>query len=215
MGGSKIAEARIHGVYGTRGEPGKANTPGARTGAVSWTDKNGNFWLFGGGGYDAMGHVGDLDDLWEYDPSTHEWAWKSGNATVGPPPHDGRPGAYGKLGLFARGSLPGARSEAAGWVDQAGNLWLFGGIGHDFDANVGSLNDLWEYRPTLNEWAWIGGSNKVSKSVGWPGVYGVLGATSPPPGPEAVPSPPHGPTKAETSGSSEEAVLTGMATLST
>jgi N-acetylneuraminic acid mutarotase len=177
MGGSKIAEARIHGVYGTRGEPGKANTPGARTGAVSWTDKNGNFWLFGGGGYDAMGHVGDLNDLWRYSPSTHQWTWICGSATV--EPKSSRPGLYGTLGVFTRENVPGAREQSVSWKDSAGNLWLFGGTGNDADANVGALNDLWEYRPDINEWAWMGGSEKASKSVGWPGVYGIRGAHTP------------------------------------
>ena len=38
---------------------------------------------------------------------------------------------------------------AVSWVDGTGNLWLFGGIG--------GLNDLWEYNPATNLWAWISG----------------------------------------------------------
>ncbi len=36
------------GIYGTKGTPDPANIPGARTGATSWTDNDGKFWLFGG-----------------------------------------------------------------------------------------------------------------------------------------------------------------------
>lgn len=34
-------------IYGTKGVASLVNTPGARWGAVSWTDLNGNLWLFG------------------------------------------------------------------------------------------------------------------------------------------------------------------------
>jgi hypothetical protein len=45
------------------GSPAASNVPGARDSAVSWTDKNGNFWLFGG-----SGSVGFFNDLWSYQP---------------------------------------------------------------------------------------------------------------------------------------------------
>ncbi|MCW3120004.1 MAG: Kelch repeat type 2-containing protein [Chitinophagaceae bacterium] len=53
------------GVYGSLGSPAASNKPGARRTAVSWIDASGNFWLFGGDGYDA-GTVGPgrLNDLW-------------------------------------------------------------------------------------------------------------------------------------------------------
>ena len=37
------------GVYGTLGVPAAGNNPGSRTNQNTWTDKAGNFWLFGGG----------------------------------------------------------------------------------------------------------------------------------------------------------------------
>lgn len=54
------------GTYGIEGEFAVANMPGGRVEAASWTDKDGNFWLFGGDGYDAKSNVGELGDLWEY-----------------------------------------------------------------------------------------------------------------------------------------------------
>ena len=36
------------GVYGTLGTPAAGNIPGGRLDAASWTDDNGNLWLFGG-----------------------------------------------------------------------------------------------------------------------------------------------------------------------
>ena len=46
------------GVYGTKGVASSINVPGARSGAVSWTDNSRNLWLFGGYGY-ATGTSGD------------------------------------------------------------------------------------------------------------------------------------------------------------
>src|SRR5580704_14532683 len=52
------------GVYGTIGISAATNIPGSRQSAVSWTDKYGNFWLFGGWGFDASSNLGSLNDLW-------------------------------------------------------------------------------------------------------------------------------------------------------
>jgi len=74
VGGSNTGEAK--GVYGTLGTASTSNVPGARGDGiaggtpVSWSDTQGNLWLFGGNGYDANGNDGDLNDLWKYQPST-------------------------------------------------------------------------------------------------------------------------------------------------
>ncbi len=145
------------GVYGTLGVPASGNVPGSRSGAVSWTDKSGNLWLFGGGGWDSKNVPGILNDLWEFNPSTSEWTWMGGSSTVG------QPGVDGTLGVFAAGNIPGSRSGAVGWVDSNGDFWLFGGGG----------NDVWKYDPSKNEWAWMGGSSTVQL-----GVYGTLGTAA-------------------------------------
>lgn len=69
VGGSNTGGAK--GVYGTLGTPSASNVPGARGSqgiAVTWKDSSGNFWLFGGVGYDSTGAQGDLNDLWRYQP---------------------------------------------------------------------------------------------------------------------------------------------------
>src|ERR1051325_8674983 len=68
----------IPGQYGTQGIPSTANTPGARRGAGYCRDKSGNFWLFGGEGYDHIGNFDKLNDLWKYNPLTNEWTWVKG-----------------------------------------------------------------------------------------------------------------------------------------
>jgi len=56
------------GFYGTQGVPADSNVPGARTGAVSWIDANGYLWLLGGSGYASSQTLGELNDLWFYQP---------------------------------------------------------------------------------------------------------------------------------------------------
>ena len=64
------------GVYGTQGTTSSSNVPGARSDSVSWIDRNGNLWLFGGAGIDSAGTQGDLNDLWKFDGTN--WTWVSG-----------------------------------------------------------------------------------------------------------------------------------------
>jgi N-acetylneuraminic acid mutarotase len=178
MGGSSVVN--LAGVYGTQGTAAATNIPGSRVSSVSWTDSSGNLWLFGGYGYDANGNTGWLNDLWEYNPTTNEWAWKGGSNAVpagctANAQNCGQPGAYGTQGTAATTNIPGSRYSSVGWVDSSGHFWLFGGEGMDENGNVSHLNDLWEYYPTTNQWAWINGSSYIGSSYGQPGVYGSLG----------------------------------------
>jgi len=171
------------GVYGTLGVPAATNNPGARDSAATWTDQNGNFWLFGGFGYDSLNGVGDLNDLWEFNTSTKEWVWLGGNSTLPIPQFpNGAPGVYGTLGTASSGNIPGGRTNAVTWTDIDGNLWLFGGEGY---ATVNSLtgniffNDLWEFKPSTKQWTWMGGDNQTGiTNSGQPGVYGTLAVSA-------------------------------------
>jgi hypothetical protein len=162
MGGSNVANQT--GTYGTKGTPAPGNVPGTRNSAVSWTDANGNFWLFGGSGYDSTGPGGYLNDLWEY--SNGEWTWVSGSNMAN------QAGTYGTEGTPASGNVPGARENAFSWIDSSGNFWLFGGYGLTAAAG-GNLNDLWKY--SAGEWAWVSGANFVNQL----GTYGTEGTPAP------------------------------------
>jgi N-acetylneuraminic acid mutarotase len=147
------------------------NNPGGRWNAASWTDDSGHFWLYGGDGYYAIGAPGAFNDLWEFDPSTNEWAWMGGSSTGGSDCPTGfcvHQRVYGTMGTPAAGNNPGSRDEVATWTDSSGNLWLFGGSIPGILLTY--LNDLWEYFPSANEWAWMGGDSTLDQ----PGVYGTL-----------------------------------------
>ncbi len=142
------------GVYGTQGTPSAGNTPGARVHASTWTDQEGNFWLFGGSGFDANDQYGFLNDLWEFSPTTRQWAWQGGSATIAsctPPLVSltcGNTGVYGSEGVADAANTPGGRDSAMSWTDANGNLWLQGGEGYDGLGQYGDLNDQWMIAPT-------------------------------------------------------------------
>jgi hypothetical protein len=80
------------GIYGIRGKPSATNKPGARYSSASWTDFDGNLWLFGGRGYDGD-VLGYLNDLWRFNRATNEWTWISGDNFAY------QPGIYGTKGV--------------------------------------------------------------------------------------------------------------------
>lgn len=156
-------------VYGTLGNASNANTPGARLRPVSWTDDNGNLWLFGGTGYDRDFSYGELSDLWKFNRTTSQWAWMKGNDTYG------ATGIYGTQGVASSNNYPGGRQGAVSWKDTQNNLWLFGGNGQDSSLGTGTLDQVWKYSIATGNWTWVKGS---SSSYPAP-VYGSVGASGP------------------------------------
>ena len=164
MSGSNVINQNC--VYGTRGTPAPANVPGARPGAVSWTDTSGNLWLFGGGyGYPASGDIGRLNDLWRWDGT--DWTWMSGSDVKD------QNGVYGTRGTPDPANVPGGRGNDVTWTDASGNFWLFGGCGMPASGGSGYLNDLWKWDGT--NWTWMSGSDVISQN----GVYGTRGTPDP------------------------------------
>lgn len=126
------------GVYGNQGTASAGNVPGARYSASAWTDSSGNSFLYGGYGYDAAGELGYLSDLWQFNPSSGQWAWISGGNG------NDYDGAFGTQGAISASTAPGARQAPNSWIDSSGHLWLFGGVGYGASGN-GYLNDLWQF----------------------------------------------------------------------
>lgn len=164
-GGSNSIDAP--GVYGTLGTPAAGNVPGARSGATA-VAISGSLWLVSGVGFDSAGNFGGLNDAWNYNPATGQWTWVSGAKTVD------AIGVYGTKGIAAAANVPGARAGANSWTDKSGSLFLFGGAGLDSAGDIGSLNDVWKYRPSSGKWIWVGGSNTIDAK----GAYGSLGTAS-------------------------------------
>ena len=147
------------GVYGTLGVAAAGNTPGARQYALAWTDKAGNFWLFGGIGFDAQGTLGEMNDLWRYSPGAGQWTWVGGASSAN---------TYSGL------SWPVCRERSVGWTDTAGNFWLYGGAS---EANL--ISDLWTFSPVTGQWT------EKGQGVGLPyppanqtPIYGTQGVAS-------------------------------------
>jgi N-acetylneuraminic acid mutarotase len=163
-GANTVSQA---GVYGVKGTPDPANVPGARRDSTSWVDGAGNLWLFGGAGFDQAGLRGWLNDLWRYD-ANGEWTWMSGANTIY------QFGVYGVQGVPDHANVPGARKDSITWIDGAGNLWLFGGVGYaSFNAG-GRLNDLWRYDAN-GVWTWMSGADTGDEI----GAYGIKGTPDP------------------------------------
>ena len=169
MGGSNGISS--NGTIGAQGTGSVANIPSARDGAVTWADPTtGHLWLFGGFGYTSSGtSTGYRNDLWRFDPATGIWTWMTGNSTS-----NSLVGTYGTLGVAAAGNTPGSRQVSATWTSTTGDLWLFGGYGYGSNM-IGQLGDLWRYRPSTNQWAWMGGT--ATNGVGYSpnGIYGTQG----------------------------------------
>lgn len=174
--------------YGTLAVPAASNLPGARWGAAfAINPANTTVWVFGGQGLDSAGHLGLLNDLWKYDIAGGTWTWMGPtNSNVGQ-----NNGVYGTQGtpLAANAAGPGGRQVATLWVDHAGNVWLFGGLGLDSAGtrnpralsglSAGTvipdgalLNDLWKYNPGTGQWTWVsgGGTTGLADQTG---VYGT------------------------------------------
>ena len=164
-GNATHTTSTLGGVYGTQGVTTNTNFPGARAPSAFWQDASGNFWMFGGAGSFPSG--GNANDLWKYNPTANLWTWMHGSNLAN------QTGTYGTQGVSASGNMPGARGASCYWVDLSGNFWLFGGGGYGSSTN-GSLNDLWKYNPTTNEWTWVKGSSGVSQL----GTYGTLGVSN-------------------------------------
>lgn len=149
-------------LIGGSNQPQMVNTtsmPGGRQQMAFTTDAQGNFWLFGGAGFNGPGKsFGLLNDLWRYAPGTGgtagTWTMISGQNLVN------QRGNYGTQGTPSTNNVPSGRFGSACWWDSNGNFWLFGGVG--FSAQLGPgeffLNDLWEYSPSANTWTWVSGA---------------------------------------------------------
>src|SRR6185437_6369224 len=152
----------VKAIYGTKSQAAASNTPGSRSGFITWVDSDNNLWLFGG--YTVYAGENFLGDLWNYNTTSNMWTWISGDSTPN------KMGNYGTKGYSSDTIFPSSRHGGAGWSDNQGNIWLFGGIRGDYYP----ANDLWKYNISNNEWTWVGGSSSSNGA----GIYGIKGIGS-------------------------------------
>ena len=157
-----------NGVYGTQNSEASANIPGARQASTTWTDTNGNLWLFGGYGYPATGVSGYLSDVWKYNISTSKWTWIAGTNVIG------SYADYGTVGVETASNHPGARQMSIGFTKDDGRFGLMGGWGYVSLNNFGRLNDIWTFNPSTGNWTWEAGQNHQDPLAN----YGVLNTTA-------------------------------------
>jgi N-acetylneuraminic acid mutarotase len=162
--------AQVLGVYGTQGVPHPNNKPGARSTSATFAPSNGNLWLFGGGGWSSSSTSGFLNDMWKFDTLTKNWTWMKGSNVTDALPF------YGTKGVSAANNDPGARRWPSGWVDAAGDFWIYGGFINN-GIGFGLLNDLWKYKISNNQWTWMGGVSTTNQKSSF-GIQGVFSTTS-------------------------------------
>jgi N-acetylneuraminic acid mutarotase len=136
--------------------PGMGPTPGLI---------KGNFYVFGGTGFDKTGKLSQLNDLWTYELSSDKWTWLSGDDKIR------ALGSYGTQGVPSQANTPGARCYAAHWFDKKDNLWLFGGILQGYEGSArAQFSDLWMFNTNTKEWTWVSGEKKVNDAGSYTGT---------------------------------------------
>lgn len=94
-----------------------------------WKDGCGRLWSFGGfdGGlpYNLM---------WAFDPQQNQFCWVAGGM------QSSQPGTFGTMLVPSATNYPPALGGNVGFVDAAGNFWMFGGT-----TGTTNYNTLWRY----------------------------------------------------------------------
>ncbi len=136
------------------------SSPGGRKYPATWTDFNGNLWLFGGYGLTFTTGLTppatQLNDMWEYVNTQNYFGsfynyWQNLKPALGP-------------------GGPSPREGAVTWTQPGagGDLFLFGGE----DQLLNFYNDIWRYNIAGNTWTLVrGGANNS-------GVYGTQGTAA-------------------------------------
>src|SRR5690606_35509624 len=76
---------------------------------------------------------------------------------------------YGNQGEEAAANTTGTRIKMTAWADNAGNLWLYGGV------NLPLYADLWKFDTTSLKWTCLQGANLLNT----PPVYGQMDVPAP------------------------------------
>lgn len=154
-------------IMGNKGIASSTNTPGGSYESVSWTNSN-KLYLFGGSGNSTyIEGDGYLNTLWEYDLSTNNWKWVSGDSATD------RGAVMGTMGVPSVTNYPGSRMGSILW-QYNNKVYMYGGSGYITTPGGGQLGDLWMYDFTTSYWTWVSGTNQYDKT----GTYTIMGESN-------------------------------------
>ena len=153
-----------HADYGTLQIPSPTNEPPARYSCGYWNDTAGNLWIYGG--------VSAPADMWMFNSQSMMWTWMSGDSSMSITDSV----IAAPKGVYSASNSPGWLGYGFfTWVTPDNHLWLFGGNYKSIFYDVN--NCLWQYDPTINQWAWMGvfgpthyGIKGIGDSTTMPGV---------------------------------------------
>ena len=144
------------GVSGTQGEAAPTNVPGGRKYFAMDIASNNTIWIMGGRARSVSNVESNLGDLWKLNLSTLEWTFVTGATT-----HN-QDETF--IDNFQKGDITsmhiGSRKHFDITIDEAGTLWLFGGM---LNANTRKGKDLWKFDSNTGVFTLISG--KVSGTV--------------------------------------------------
>jgi len=125
--------------------------PNGRDGAAGWYDSTDEvFIMFGGNAGNYF-----QNDVWVWNFTT--WAIKT-QCCCGPRCGNFSSRFPGPVSISADVPFPGARAYSSAWMDNRGNVLLFGGYGFDGASKLGELNDLWIMKISTGVWTFVGGN---------------------------------------------------------
>ena len=141
-------ETNVKPDYGTSKQYSKTSSPGSRSNSATWTDNDGNFWLFGGVSGSENTVIEIYNDLWMFNAEKRQWRKMGGSETTNQ--------LNGIKNELDSGDeiFPSSRHGASAWYDQKNNeLWLYGGLGFgETKGQTGALSDLWKFEIESGKW---------------------------------------------------------------
>jgi hypothetical protein len=99
-------------------------------------------------------------NFWLFDTNIKQWKKLNATSTEN----------YGTKGVASPSNFPGPRIGTVTWVDNDGNLWMYG------NAWWPKQSDMWKYDRTTGMWTWMSGTESDSSSL--PAQQGVASATA-------------------------------------
>ncbi len=169
VGGSSKANGRA--AYGKKDVASPENQPGARQNAASWTDRQGNFWLFGGMGVAEKEKAENKDDKGEKDIKDEDKKDKDEKEKEEKDKKDKEEKDKKEKEEKDKREKDKKDKEEKDKRDKDKKDKDKKGDDSTLDTEAkseeGLLNDLWMYSPTTGQWTLVSGNstpNKKSKN---------------------------------------------------